>query len=382
MQKIKEFVKYNQIIYKAYYYIASLFVNILKIFVKVNPKKILFLSYGGKHYSDSPKNIYEAMLQDKRFYDFEFVWAFVNPEEYDIPGNARKIKIDTLRYYITALESRVWITNVIIERALNFTGKKTFYLGTNHGIPLKEVKDNENVFNTLSEYRYDGMLAQSEFEAELDVHQFKIEKSKIHIVGYPRNDLLAVNPSFVRDKIRNFYKIPENKKILLYAPTYRDWEKGTGCLNINLIKWKEKLESEYVLLYRAHPTIKFEFAVNENSFFKNATEYENMDELMIATDVFISDYSSSFFDFSILGKPMICWAYDYAEFSKYRNLKVNVLDEVYGGIITEDELINLIHHLPIKEILRKTREFQEKYVTVFGNASKEAIDIIWSNIVE
>ncbi len=145
-------------------------------------------------------------------------------------------------------------------------------------------------------------------------------------------------------------------------------------------KWKYELGKEYVLFYRAHPTIKLKYSYGDSDFFKNVTSYENMDELLIAADLFISDYSSSFFDYSILGKPMICWAYDYDTFSKYRHLRIDVVKELYGGVMDEDTLLLSIKNIPLADVLKMTKEFQEKYVTVYGNSSKKVLDLIYSEV--
>ena len=122
--RLKEFVKSSRLIYKTYFYVMSFLVNFLKLFVKPDDKLILFVAYGGKHYADSPKEVFEYIRNDDRFRDFKFVWAFVNSSQFE-PKGAQKIKIDTYNYFKTALKARVWVTNVVVERALNFKGKNT-----------------------------------------------------------------------------------------------------------------------------------------------------------------------------------------------------------------------------------------------------------------
>ena len=117
-------VKRNKWIYRAYYYSVSFAVNCISHFVKTDNQLILFVSYGGRYFNDSPKSIYEAMLEDERFKGYKLVWAFINPNSFDI--STPKIKINSLTYIITALKARCSVTNVSIERGLNFIGKNTF----------------------------------------------------------------------------------------------------------------------------------------------------------------------------------------------------------------------------------------------------------------
>ena len=377
--KIKEFGKSHRMIYAAYYYCMSGFVNFIKLFVKTDENMVLFVSYGGKHYNDSPQVIFEKMLEDERFSKCRFVWAFVKPENFDIFPGAKKVKIDTLAYYITALRARVWITNVIVERALNFTGNNTFYLCTAHGITLKKGSRKEGVFDTLAGYHYDCLLAQSEFEKKCQIEHFGISGDKIAVIGYPRNDLLVNCHEDIRNRVCKALGINGEKKMILYAPTYRDWEGGEGIIPIDIEKWREKLGNNYVLLFRAHPTVKISASARD-SFFINVSSYESIAELMLASDMLISDYSSVFFDYSLLKKPMICWAYDYEKYTSFRKLRINVLEELYGGKITEDELIEMILDLPSGVIMEMVTAFQKKYVSEYGNAAEKALEIIYENM--
>ena len=77
--------KYFKFLYKIYYYIGTIFVNVLKIFIKPSDKIILFNSFGGKKFDDSTRAIYEYMVEDDRFNDYEFVWAFHEPDDFNIP---------------------------------------------------------------------------------------------------------------------------------------------------------------------------------------------------------------------------------------------------------------------------------------------------------
>ena len=377
--KLKELIKGNKLFYKTYFYSMSFVVNFIKLFVTPDDKVMLFVCFGGRHYSDSPKAIFEYLKKDKRFKGYKYIWAFVNPEQYNIEG-ADKIEIDTLKYYLTALKARVWITNVVVERALYFTGKHTFYLCTSHGIPLKGKRKEGKAFQVSYPCLYDIIMAQSEIDIKIQQEEFNITADKIALTGYPRNDKFAGDISIYEKKIRHFYEIPENKKILLYAPTFRDWNKGAEHLPFNILKWEKVLSNDYVLLFRAHPSVVFEDGIENNFFFKNATKYEDLDELLMAADVLISDYSSLFFDYSIMHKPMICWAYDYSEFSKYRKLRVDIPHEVYGGEITEGQLLKILKQSDFEESIQRTVDFQKKYVTLYGSASKAAADIIYEKI--
>ena len=89
----------------------SFCLKLLGAFVGFDDQLILFNCFGGKKYDDSPQVIYERMLIDPRFGEYKFVWALQNPNDFDIPGRAAVVKADTLKYFVTALRAKVWITN-------------------------------------------------------------------------------------------------------------------------------------------------------------------------------------------------------------------------------------------------------------------------------
>ena len=131
-------VKGNTTIYTIYYYTMSMVIRIIKAIVKPDDKLALFVSYGGRYFNDSPKSLYEAMQIDSRFEGYRLVWAFRNPSQHHEVRD--KVKIDSLSYFITALKARLWITNVHIERGLDFKGKNTYYFNTTHTLLCQGIK--------------------------------------------------------------------------------------------------------------------------------------------------------------------------------------------------------------------------------------------------
>lgn len=121
--KIEYIIKHNLIFQKFFSAFLSCFLRILSIFIKVDSDLILFVSYMGKSYNDSPKKIYEYLI--KNGYDREkCVWAFNSPSKFCV--DCKTIKIDTIKYFITALKSKYWVSNVNIERGLHFKKRKQF----------------------------------------------------------------------------------------------------------------------------------------------------------------------------------------------------------------------------------------------------------------
>lgn len=132
-----EYIKHHAMINEMFYTIGSAMISTMNLFVKPDDHLILFNSFGGKKYDDSPKAIYEFMKNDSRFAEYRLVWAFHEPEKH--PEVIDKIKTDNFNYFLTALKARVWITNSSIQRGLHFCGKHTYRFNSWHGTPMKQM---------------------------------------------------------------------------------------------------------------------------------------------------------------------------------------------------------------------------------------------------
>ncbi len=378
--KLLEYVKNIRLIYIIYHYVVSAFVNILRLFVQTDNKLVLFVSYGGRHFNDSPKCLYDAMKRDDRYNGYKLVWAFRNPNKFN--GVEKKVKIDSLSYFLIALKARVWITNVHIERGLDFTGKHTFYLHTTHTVLPKLMGKHaieagcEN-FASLGKVKFDCSCAQCEYERKLQAEMFDISEDKIVLTGYPKNDILVHYPQEKKLAIRNKLGILPNKKIILYAPTYRDEINPKLVCAMNFNKWLERLGEEYMILFRAHPIIANLLNIDsKSSFVKDVSNYPYNTDLMAISDILISDYSGIFFEYGVQEKPMFCYAYDYDKYTKSRKLYFDIRKEIPGGMMNEDELIEYIKYGDRDEIMKRITAFKEKYVTVYGNATESCLSII------
>lgn len=388
-QKIANFIKYNKTIYIIYYYAMSLFINILKLFVPSDDKLILFNSFAGRKFDDSPKAIYEVMKSDPRFKNYRLVWAFHEPEKIQLDG-VTKIKTDGIKYFIIALAARVWITNSSVERGLSFKGKNTFYLNTWHGSPIKkmgsDIGSENQSFKSKSKNKVDIMNTQSYFEADIFSKCFGIPRDHFIEVGLPRNDELINYTINKREEIKRHLNIPFNRKVILYCPTFREYEKdeNNGVVlvpPINLDKWEHALSDKYILLFRAHYEVSRVMKINDNSFVRNVTDYPALNDLMIVSDILISDYSSIFFDYSVMDKCMLHFTYDYYDYEEKRGMYFDIRDYLSGSS-SEDELIKILLYMNYQLEVKKTIAFRKKYMNFYGDASKKTVDYIAENIMQ
>ena len=389
LRKIFRFLIYlkNKTKYLYYYY-----------FYKMDDKTILFESFYGNNYSCSPKAIYEYMLTDERFKDFTFVWAFKNPSKYSFNERTILVKSNSRKYYKYLSKSKYWIVNLLINNGVK-KKKNQIYVQCWHGTPLKKLRydiEKDNILNTISEVRkrndldaikFDYFISPSRFCTEKFTSAFnlkKLNKENIFIEkGYPRNDYLFNYKKNDIKKIKKELNIPLNKKVILYAPTFRDNqinEKGyTYKVSINFENLKKEISDEYIILFRAHYFVanQFDFKKYEG-FVYNVSEYEDINELYIISDILITDYSSVFFDFANLKRPILFYMYDLYEYKN--NLRDFYIDlkELPGPIIeTEKKLIKEIKN--INKYKTKYEKFNQKYNYLDdGNSSKRVVEEIFN----
>lgn len=387
-QKLANILKYNKVAYAVYYLVMSFCMNVLRLFVKTDDKLILFNSFAGRKYDDSPKAIYEEMRKDPRFTGYRLVWAFHEPDKFRVEG-AEKIKTDGFLYFRTALAARVWVTNSSVERGLNFKGKNTFYLNTWHGSPIKKMgsdiaSDNQS-FGAKGKTHINIMNTQSYFEADIFSKCFGIPRKHFIEVGLPRNDALANYTEEEREQIRRKIGLPANKKVILYCPTFREYEKDENlgvvlAPPMDLKKWEAELGNQFVLLFRAHYEVSKVMEVQENDFVRNVTAYPALNDLMIASDILISDYSSIFFDYSIMDKCMIHFTYDFDKYEEKRGMYFDIR-ECLNGADSEDGVIAILRDIDVRRESEKTVAFRNKYMNFYGEASKKTVDCIAEHIM-
>jgi len=389
MQTVINILKSSRVLYSLYYCLGSLLLKMAGCFIRTDNRLILINSFGGKKYDDSPKAIFLEMLKEKRFSKYKIVWAIGNGNHYD--EIKYSVKPDTIDYFVTALKAKVWITNSSMERGLKFKKKETIYINTNHGTPIKkmgtDIVSNSNAFGTAKKLSgADIMFAQSEFEVDVFSSAFNRSKEAFYITGLPRNDDLVNVSKEKIERIKEKLGI-NNEKILLYAPTFRDYSRKnkTGgislSLPIKLEKWQKLLEGKYKVLFRAHYEVAEYLNIKNYSVFIDVTKYPTLSDLMIISDALISDYSSIMIDYSILHKPIYCFAYDLEEYSRKRGMYIDIRKELPCKInYSEDELLKEILREDYEKYQKRLISFQRKYATVYGDSAKRCCDIIYNKI--
>ncbi|WP_407392023.1 CDP-glycerol glycerophosphotransferase family protein [Methanobrevibacter sp.] len=356
--------------------------------------KIVFESFLGKYYSDSPKYLYEYLYNtygDK----FEYVWV-INDKNVKIPGNPKKVKRFSLEFYKEVAEAKYWVINGRQAARLKKREDQVI-VSTWHGTPLKRLGldiGNVHTMNPKIKQSYisvgrtwDYLISPNPYTTEILKSAFAYE-GQILETGYPRNDILYNADENQINQIKKDLKLPEDKKIILYAPTWRDDEyidvgKINFELKLELDKLMEALSDEYIVLVRTHYFIANNLDLSKyKGFAFDVSSYNDIAELYLISDILITDYSSVFFDFANLKRPILFYTYDLEKYENVlRGFYIDIHTEVPGPLLkTTEEVIENIKNIEElkEEYADRYDEFYERFCGIEdGNASKRISDIVW-----
>ncbi|MCR2821414.1 CDP-glycerol glycerophosphotransferase family protein [Lederbergia panacisoli] len=193
--------------------------------------------------------------------------------------------------------------------------------------------------------RIDYTIVGSEKMADIFRQSFGLSDKHILRSGIPRTDFFFDSAALaqVREKLTQRYPVIQEKKVILYAPTFRDHELHVSSLNLDIAAMYKALKDEYVLFLRIHPAVKVELNNQYPEFVYDVSKYEDINHLLVVTDLLISDYSSIPFEYSLLQRPMIFFAYDLHEYEKSRGFWEDYNQLVPGPVVKDtSSLIDII----------------------------------------
>lgn len=373
------------------------FIN-LHIFQKFKMKDnwIIFESFVGRNCAGQPKYIYKY-LQENYGDKYRYIWI-VDKKNIQIDGKCTKVKRFGLRYFYYMSRSKYWVNNM--RQPVWFPKHEgQIILSTWHGTPLKRlVFDMEDVLSSNPKYKnivyrqtraWDYLLSDNPFSTEKFQSCFRFDKDKILEYGYPANDpMYAKNRDDIARTVKQKLNIPEDKKVILYAPTWRDdnyYEAGQYKfeLALDINRLNKEFGDEYVLLLRMHYWIVDNLDMTQfGSFVYDGSSYDDITELYLISDICITDYSSVFFDYANLKRPILFYTYDLEKYRDVlRGFYLDVEKDLPGPLLlTNDDVVNAI-----KNIDDVNKEYREKYDEFYnrfccrddGFASKRVVEEVF-----
>jgi len=379
--------KYVKKILKLLFYMAAK--------LPTHKKTIVFESFLGKQYSDNPKGIYEYIK--KNFPNYKLYWSVDRKYRNNFPKEGFNCLIRfSLKWMYIMGTSKYWVVNSRLPLWIP-KPKHTIYIQTWHGTPLKKLGLDINEIhmpgtNTNSYKRnfiyeaskWDYLVSPNAYSTKIFKRAFDFKQTVIES-GYPRNDILYTrNNELEIKKIKSQLNIPMDKKVILYAPTWRDddyYSAGSYkfSLKMDLDQLKARFEEDFVLLLRMHYLVAEQFELNAyKNFVFDVSSYNDIGNLYLISNVLITDYSSVFFDYANLRRPILFFTYDIEKYrNKLRGFYFNIEEEAPGPLLksTEEIIIYLQlirdgkYQLPLA-----FEKFYNKYCYLEdGNASERVI---------
>lgn len=373
-----------------YKIINSNLVNVIFIFIQhffsflpIKNNKVVFQNFNGKGFGDNPKYIANELIKKE---NIDIVWIVKEFSQNSFPNKIRQVKKYTLRYFYELATAKVWVSNNRLEKFI-IKRKNQVYIQTWHGgLGLKKVeKDAEDKLSKKyiklakkDSKMIDYAISNSTYRTNIYKNSFWYD-GKILEIGCPRNDIFFDNKKQkkIRESVFKKYNIDFNKKIILYAPTFRS-DKDFDYETFNFSKLLNNLNKKnenYVLMIKLHPNVDKSIRTSENII--NVSKYPDVDELLLVSDIVISDYSSVFFDFLFMHKPVYLYAPDYDEYVKERGFNFDYKKLPFSISYNSNELINKILVNDYKNYADKLDKFlKDVNIIDDGHASQKVANLI------
>ena len=350
------------------------FLKFIEKFIPVLPVKsnwVIFESHMGKQYSDSPKYIYEQLVGSGQ--KFKLIWSFQDPENVEVPGSAIKVKRNSFKHFYYLNRAKYWIDNQGIAHLAQKKDQQV-YLQTWHGTPLKKMGYDQKKMPAKAELNrlklqtdaWDYLISPNRYTSEILRRGFRYG-GEILETGYPRNDILISQPQDVKQKVRLHFGISEEQEVVLFAPTFRDWDPNSFQNVLDDVQALSKeTDSQTVVLLRLHYLLSEKISQLElPANIINASMYQDIQELYLVSDVLITDYSSVMFDYALLKRPIILYCYDLEEYITRRGMYFDFADKAPGPVCeTMSEVVHYLNH-PLE--LEQFDASLENFVAEFGS---------------
>ena len=355
---------------------------------KVQDNVVLYESFWGRGIVDNPHAIFSYLLSEPKYSHLKHVWVLD-----DFEANQRIIKkykkfsnVSFVMYeskeYLETLATAKYLINNVTFKPYFVKRDEQVYINTWHGTPLKsmgyeQVGGNLTSNNMVRNFLLaDYLISANETMTNMYLDSYKLRglyPGKIIEDGYPRNDFLfqTDKAEFLKELEAEGIHVDPNKKIILYAPTWREASSNVAVVNPDeFIEFKNCIEKhinsdEYQLLIKPHQYVYQQL--------KHMDEYKNMfipatidaNQLMSIVDVMVSDYSSIFLDYLATGKPVVFYIPDLETYRAVRGLKIGV-EDLPGFASSELEEVAEF----LGDIDTRQKEYEEKYADVKEKIAK------------
>ena len=363
--------------------------------------KIVFSNFFGSGYGCNPKYIHEELLKEK--IQCDVVWLVKDLEQYSqdnsFPPNVKLVYYKSEESIKELATARIWINNqrLMYHLRKGLTKKEgQYYIQTWHGsLGIKKLDADVQNFNTPEKRVWvrmakhdsataDYLLSNSDFEDKILPPALWFN-NKILKFGHPRNDIFFKSDdekSNIKKRVFKTLEIPEDKKVLLYVPSFRD-NKVIDSYDMDykiLVKSLEKkFGGNWVIVIRLHSRLKSfdEELIPKTDYIVDGTYYPDIQELLVSADIVVTDYSSCIFDFMLSRKPGFIYASDIKDFDEMRGFYYPLTSTPFPVSENNQQLQKNISEFDYESYKQKVEDFlKEKGCIEDGHASERVVEFI------
>lgn len=352
---------------------------VLRLFwlLPVNKNKVVLTAYNGRQFGCSPKYLALGLVEEGR----DVYFALQNPSFLQVKG-IKFIKYRSLAHFFHLMTAKYIVINSSgITDLLPYRSSQAL-INTWHGGGYFKIMGNDFFVSEshmknrkISGENTSYFFASCEAFAEQLPRAMSVSEENIYRTGLPRNDLMFSNGREARRKVYLKYGILEDVGTVIYAPTYRDGvtasvnESGFTPIDVDrvLLSLESRFKRKFVFIFRAHHDM-IPDNLAENTI--NASDYDDMQELLAASDVFISDYSSCMWDFSLQRKPGFLYTPDLHKYEEGHPFGTKTEDWPYPLCLSNEELVEKINSFDerannskIEHYLKVSGSFEDGHAT-------------------
>ena len=347
---------------------------LLRIF-PIKKNKVLACVSCGRRYDDNQKFIMEELHKLRP--DIDVVWVKDPRYTFELPSWIRPVKWRSWRWLYEYATAKIW-TNNCCEPDYFSKRKGQLYVETWHGgLGIKKVSgdiigelatNRKLLFLKNASDMADVFISNSDHLSIIYRRAFRFH-GPIWKCGYPKNDMLVQNNPEDGERARRELGIPKTSKVLLYAPTWRlrftkEQHIDMKVYDLDLHRLKqvltEKFGGEWTMAIRFHPSLRLYAKDYQEAHpeVKDVTDYQDMQRLLMATDVMVSDYSSCIFDAALRRIPCFTYATDFEQY-KYeeRGVYYEMEKLPFPYAKNNDEMEQNVKTFDMEDYLKKWNAF-------------------------
>jgi CDP-glycerol glycerophosphotransferase len=356
----------------------------------IEPDLAVFAAYWYRDYSCNPRAIYEKLRELAP--GIRGVWVIERDRAGRIPEGVEHVLPGTRDYYRLLARAKYFVNNVNFPNHL-VKREGSVHVQTHHGTPLKTMGlDLREAFVASRRMNFDRLLRRAaRWDYSISSNAFSTEIWKRVYptpfetleVGYPRNDRLATATPAEVERVRTALGIPAGRTTVLYAPTHREYHRGyVPMLDIGRVA--DELGADYVIMARAHylyDSSDDPHAAQGAGRVVDVTEHPSVEDLCLAADVLVTDYSAIMFDYGVLDRPIVIHAPDWEVYRTLRGTYFDLLAEPPGVVTkTEQELVDAFRSEAVwgEEAARLRADFRAKFCALDdGRAAERVVRRVW-----